>query len=100
MGSAKVSVNEWTSYFNLRSNEISLRAGTELMISLKPTSHVASEDVMALDVTKRNCRIGHEGHVRERDRGDKRGSWFALFSALIISSYIHSFKPEKLLFSA
>ncbi len=63
-GSAKVAVNEWTSYYNVRSNEISLKAGTEVVVALKPTNHIATEDVKVLTVEERKCRLRNEREVR------------------------------------
>ena len=66
VGSAKIAVNEWTAYYNVRNNEISLKAGTEVLITLKPTSHIATKDVKDLKVVDRKCKLKDEVEVRPR----------------------------------
>ena len=62
-GSLMVAVNEWTDYFNVRMNHLDLRAGTEVIMRVRPTQHSTSEDFRALSLEKRKCRLMHENEV-------------------------------------
>ena len=62
-GTLMVAVNEWTDYFNVRMNQLDLRAGTEVIMRVRPTQHLTSEDFRALSLEKRKCRLSHENEV-------------------------------------
>ncbi len=62
-GSAKVAVNEWLSYFNVRINHVEIVAGQETIVTVQPTQHVATEAFRAMDVDERGCRFPEENPV-------------------------------------
>ena len=64
-GSLMVALNEWTDYFNVRINHLDLRAGTEVIIRVRPTQHSTSEDFRALSLKDRGCKLKHENEVRK-----------------------------------
>ena len=61
--SLMVAINGWTDYFNVRRSQLKLRAGTEVILRVKPTQHSASEDFAALSLEERGCRFTHENKV-------------------------------------
>ena len=62
-GSLMVAVNEWTDYFNVKINQLALRAGTEVIVKVRPTQHSTSEDFKDLSLEDRGCRFTHENEV-------------------------------------
>ena len=60
-GSALVAINEWLSYFNVRMNQIQVRAGTEVIIKVEPVHHVVSDEFRELDQEERGCLLHDEG---------------------------------------
>ena len=51
--SAFISINEWLSYFNVRTNHIEILAGQEIIIQLEPVQHVATDRFRKLFSTGR-----------------------------------------------
>ena len=62
--SLMVAINEWTDYFNVRINKLDLKAGTEVILRVRPTLHSASEDFAGLSLKDRGCRFTHENEVQ------------------------------------
>ena len=62
-GSLIVALNEWTDYFNVRINQLDLRAGTEVIIRVRPTQHSTSKDFRDLSLKERKCKLKHENEV-------------------------------------
>ena len=56
-GSAFVAINEWLSYFNVRMEQIEVRAGTEVIIKVEPVHHIVSEEFSILEVEERHCLL-------------------------------------------
>ena len=59
-GAAKVAINEWLSYFNVRLNHIEITGGQDVIIKLEPVKHVASEIFRELSLDKRKCKFPDE----------------------------------------
>ena len=59
-GSAFVAINEWLSYFNVRMEQIEVRAGTEVIIKVEPVHHIVSDVFSNLDVAERRCLLPEE----------------------------------------
>ena len=62
-GSLMVAVNEWTDYFNVRINQLALRAGTEVILKVRPSQHSTSEGFKDMSLEDRGCRFTHENEV-------------------------------------
>ena len=62
-GSLMVALNEWTDYFNVRINQLDLKAGTEVIMRVRPIQHTTSKDFRALSLEERKCRLMHENEV-------------------------------------
>lgn len=58
-----VAINEWTDYFNVRINQLDVRAGTEVILKVRPTQHSTSEGFKSLTLEERRCRFKHENEV-------------------------------------
>jgi hypothetical protein len=59
-GFARLSINEWLSYFSLRMNQIKLRGGREVSIMIEPVQHVASNSFKELPISTRGCLLENE----------------------------------------
>ncbi len=54
-GSAVISINEWTAYFNVRLNNLEVLAGQDVVISLTPVVHATTPSFRKLPVPDRKC---------------------------------------------
>ena len=62
-GSLMVAINGWQTYFDVRINQLDLRAGTEVNIKVKPVVHDTSADFKRLSLDDRKCRFMDEVEV-------------------------------------
>ncbi len=67
-GSASIAVNEWTSYFNVRMNQFEVLGGQQVIVKVKPVSHIATDAFRQLDPDERNCLFPYERAVYIRGR--------------------------------
>ncbi len=65
-GSALVAINEWSSFFNVRTKPVQVLAGQSIQIKIKPTVHVASDEFKKLGVDQRKCLFPHERTVNNK----------------------------------
>ena len=54
-GTAMLAVNEWLSYYNVRTKPIKILAGQDVQIKLKPTFHRTSTMFRELTKEQRKC---------------------------------------------
>ena len=62
---ALLAVNDWMSYFNVRTNHFQVRPGQRIDIVIQPTKHVATEAFRKLDFEDRKCFFRDEPEVRK-----------------------------------
>ena len=62
-GKLQVSINEWLSYYNVLINQLEFRAGTEVIIKVKPSVHRTSPNFKELPIEKRKCLYMNENQV-------------------------------------
>ena len=65
-GRLMVAINDWSTYFNVHINQVDLRAGTEVVIKVKPTEHSTSQGFRELAIEERKCRFTHENEVCQK----------------------------------
>ena len=83
-GSLMVALNEWTDYFNVRINQLDLKAGTEVIMRVRPIQHTTSKDFRALSLEERKCRLMHENEVSTYGNDCKDYLvWWSLFLLLL-----------------
>ena len=63
-GSLMLAINSWQTYYDVRINQLDLRAGTDVIIKVEPVVHSASADFKALKLEDRNCRFLDEQEVK------------------------------------
>ncbi len=54
-GSAVISINEWSTYYNVRLNSLEVLAGQHVVISLMPVAHATTPSFRELSVADRKC---------------------------------------------
>ena len=64
-GSLAVAINEWRKFFDVRLNQIELRAGTEAIIKLEPVVQSSTPAFEGLSIASRKCRFLHENKARK-----------------------------------
>ena len=62
-GSLMVAVNGWQTYYDVRINQLDLRAGTDVTIKVKPVVHSTSAYFKTLNLDDRKCRFMDELEV-------------------------------------
>jgi hypothetical protein len=67
-GKLLIAFNEWMSYYNVRMNNLELRAGREMIVKVKMVDHVASERIRGLNIDSRNCLFINEQQVIQYDK--------------------------------
>ena len=62
-GSLMVAINDWQTYYDVRINQLDLRAGTDVIIKVKPVVHSTTADFKNLKLEDRKCRFMNEQEV-------------------------------------
>ena len=63
-GGLMVAINDWQTYYDVRINQLDLRAGTDVIIKVKPVVHSTTTDFKSLKLDDRKCRFMNEQVVR------------------------------------
>ena len=61
---AWLAINDWRSYFNVRTNYFQVNPGQRMDIVIQPVNHIASEDFKNLNKEDRDCLFRDEHKVR------------------------------------
>ena len=64
-GGLVVALNAWNQYYDVRINQLDLRAGSEVIIKVEPVVHTASDDFRRQNINDRRCRFKDEVKVGE-----------------------------------
>ena len=64
-GAVRLAINDWTSYFNVRTNHLRVAAGEDVRFTLRPVVHATSDGFRALDPEERKCFFRDEPTVTE-----------------------------------
>ena len=67
--SVLVAINDWLTYYNVRTKPIEIFSGDVVKVVVEPTSHVATERVAAVDRRSRRCLFPGEVKVRNNQTG-------------------------------
>ena len=67
-GTLMIAINEWTNYYNVRINQLELRAGMEVILRVRPILHLASEAFEDLSLEERKCRFMYENEVCSKSK--------------------------------
>lgn len=59
-GGLIVAINAWNQYYDVRINQLDLRAGSEVIIKVEPVVHYASDDFRRQNLNDRKCRFKDE----------------------------------------
>ena len=62
-GGLIVAINAWNQYYDVRINQLDLRAGSEVIIKVEPVVHSASDDFRRQNLEDRKCRFEWELEV-------------------------------------
>ena len=62
-GSIIVAINAWQTYYDVRINQLDLRAGTDVVIKVEPVVHSTSSEFKTLKLDERKCRYSDEIEV-------------------------------------
>ena len=62
-GNILIAINGWQSYYDVRINQLDLRAGTDVVIKIEPVVHSTSPDFRKLKIYERQCRFSDENEV-------------------------------------
>ena len=62
-GNLMVAINSWQTYYDVRINQLDLRAGTDVIIKIKPLIHTTSAAFRNLNLKDRKCRFMDEQEV-------------------------------------
>ena len=62
-GSLMIALNSWQTYYDVRINQIELRAGKDIVIKVEPVVHSTSLDFKGLSLKDRKCRFVDEQEV-------------------------------------
>ena len=62
-GSLMIAINGWQTYYDVRINQIQLRAGKDVVIKIEPVVHSTSADFKNLKLDDRKCRFMDEPEV-------------------------------------
>ena len=59
-GSLILAIGAWQTYYDVRINQLDLRAGTDVVVKIKPVVHSVSDDFKTLTLDERKCRFPDE----------------------------------------
>ena len=62
-GKLLLAFNDWRTYFDVRVNQLELRAGTDVTVKLRPIKHTTSVGFRGLTIDQRECRYEWEQEV-------------------------------------
>ena len=62
-GKLLLAFNDWRTYFDVRVNQLELRAGTDVTVKLRPIKHTTSTGFRGLTIDQRQCRYEWEQDV-------------------------------------
>ena len=62
-GSLMIAINDWQTYYDVKINQLDLRAGTDVIIKVKPVVYNTTAEFKALKLDDRQCRYRNEQEV-------------------------------------
>ena len=89
-GGLIVAINAWNQYYDVRINQLDLRAGSEVIIKVEPVVHSASDDFGRQNLNDRKCRFKDEVKVvvRSGSQINWRHPWPGISNFIAVLSQI------------